>query len=72
VVPSKTIVQAEGDSTWVWRYERDRVYRAMVQLGGARRDGIRIEAGLSQACSVVVGTDRALADGALVEVVESR
>lgn len=47
VVPSTTIVQAEGDSTWIWRCERDRVYRSLVQLGPVRRDGIRIESGLS-------------------------
>lgn len=72
LVPNTTIVQAEGDSTWVWRCDRDRVYRSVVQLGPIRQDGIHIESGLPGHCQVVVGTDRALRDGAVVEVVDSR
>lgn len=72
LVPSSTIVQAVGDSTWVWRYDQDRVRRCLVDLGAVRQDGIQIDSGLSGGCSVVVGTDRPLRDGAAVEVVDSR
>lgn len=72
LVPSGTIVQADGDSTWVWRFDADRVYRCPVRLGAVRQDGIQIESGLAGGNAVVVGTDRALRDGSVVEVVDSR
>ncbi|MGH7681916.1 MAG: efflux RND transporter periplasmic adaptor subunit [Candidatus Eiseniibacteriota bacterium] len=72
LVPNATIVQAEGDSTWVWRFDSDRVRRCPVELGAVRQDGIQIASGLPGGCSVVVGTDRPLRDGAAVEVVDSR
>jgi len=72
LVPSATILQAEGDSTWVWRCDSDRVRRSLVELGAVRQDGIQINSGLPAGCSVVVGTDRPLHDGAAVEVVDAR
>lgn len=72
LVPNATIVQAVGESTWVWRCDADHVYRCAVRLGAIRQDGILIESGLPNGCNVVVGTDRALRDGSVVEVVDSR
>jgi RND family efflux transporter MFP subunit len=72
IVPSTTIVEGEGESTWVWRYDADRVHRSAVRLGSTRRDAIHIESGLASNCKVVVGTDRPLHDGSVVEVVDSR
>ncbi len=72
IVPSTTLVESNGDSTWVWRYEADRVRRAIVRIAPHRSDAIEIESGLSGDCRVVVGTDRPLSDGSVVEVVDSR
>jgi hypothetical protein len=72
VIPSTTIIEAEGDSTWVWRCDADRVHRCVVRLGPTRGDAIQIESGLGRECNVVVGTDRPLRDGSVVEVVDSR
>jgi len=72
VVPGTTIVEGEGGSTWVWRCDGDRVRRCAVRLGPTRGDAIQIESGLGGQCNVVVGTDRPLRDGAVVEVVGSR
>ena len=72
IVPSTTIVESNGDSTWVWRCEADRVRRAIVRIAPHRGDAIEIESGLSGDCRVVVGTDRPLSDGSVVEVVDSR
>ena len=72
LVPSSTIVEGEGESTWVWRCDADRVHRCVVRLGSTRRDEIQIESGLAGNCNVVVGTDRPLRDGSVVEVVNSR
>jgi len=72
IIPSTTIVEGEGDSTWVWRCDADRVRRCVVRLGPTRGDAIQIESGLGGPCNVVVGTDRPLRDGSVVEVVDSR
>jgi RND family efflux transporter MFP subunit len=72
VVPSTTIVEGQGDSTWVWRCDADRVRRCVVKLGPSHGDAIQIESGLGDHCNVVVGTDRPLRDGSVVEVVDSR
>ena len=72
VVPGTTIVEGEGGSTWVWRCDSDRVRRCVVRLGPSRGDAIQIESGLGGHCNVVVGTDRPLRDGSVVEIVDSR
>jgi len=72
IAPNTTIVEADGDSTWIWRCDADRVHRCLVRLGPTRRDAIQIESGLAGGCSVVVGTDRPLRDGSVVEVVDSQ
>lgn len=72
LVPIQTLLEAEGDSTWVWRYDGDRVRRCRVRLGSTRRDGFEILSGLPSGSSVVTASDRPLEDGVLVEVVEAR
>ena len=72
LVPGTTIVEGEGDSTWVWRCDSDRVRRCVVRLGPSRGDAIQIDSGLGGHCNVVVGTDRPLRDGSVVEIVDSR
>lgn len=72
VVPINTILLAEGDSTWVWRCDGDRVRRSRVRLGSTRRDGFEIVSGLPSEARVVTGSDRPLQDGAIVEVVDAR
>jgi len=72
LVPGTTIMEGEGDSTWVWRCDSDRVRRCAVRLGPSRGDAIQIESGLGGHCNVVVGTDRPLRDGSVVEIVDSR
>jgi membrane fusion protein (multidrug efflux system) len=72
VVPIQTLLEAEGDSTWVWACDGVRVQRCQVRLGPMRRDGFEIVSGLPSGASVVTGSDRPLQDGALVEVVEAR
>ena len=72
LVPINTIVLAEGDSTWVWCCDGDRVRRSPVRLGPMRRDGFEIVAGLPSGARVVTGSDRPLEDGAVVEVVDAR
>lgn len=72
LVPMNTLLEAEGDSTWVWRLDGGRVERCPVRLGATRRDGFEIVSGLPGGARVVTGSDRPLQDGALVEVVEAR
>lgn len=72
LVPMNTILLAEGDSTWVWRCDGDRVRRSQVRLGSTRRDGFEIVSGLPSDARVVTGSDRPLQDGAVVEVVGAR
>ncbi len=71
LVPLNTLVEAEGDSTYVWRLDGDRVRRCPVRIGPVRRDALRIESGLASG-RVVTGSDRPLRDGVVVEVVEAR
>lgn len=72
LVPMNTILLADGDSTWVWRCDGDRVRRSRVRLGPMRRDGFEIVSGLPSGARVVTGSDRPLQDGAAVEVVDAR
>jgi membrane fusion protein, multidrug efflux system len=72
VIPIQTLLEADGDSTWVWREDGGRVERCRVRLGPMRRDGFEIVSGLPSGARVVTGSDRPLQDGAIVEVVEAR
>ncbi|HET9253520.1 MAG TPA: efflux RND transporter periplasmic adaptor subunit [Candidatus Eisenbacteria bacterium] len=72
LLPMNTILLADGDSTWVWRCDGDRVRRSPVLLGPTRRDGFEIVSGLPSGARVVTGSDRPLRDGAVVEVVDAR
>jgi RND family efflux transporter MFP subunit len=72
LVPINTLLEAEGDSTWVWRVDGGRAQRCNVRLGATHRDGFEIVSGLPSGARVVTGSDRPLQDGAAVEVVEAR
>jgi membrane fusion protein (multidrug efflux system) len=72
LVPLETIVQTSGDSSWVWRLDAGRVYRSPIVIGPARSDAIEVDAGLAAGTPVVVSSNRPLAEGAVVEVVEGR
>jgi membrane fusion protein (multidrug efflux system) len=72
LVPINTLLLAEGDSTWVWRCDGDRVRRSCVRLGPMRRDAFEIVSGLPNGARVVTGSDRPLQDGAAVEVVDAK
>jgi RND family efflux transporter MFP subunit len=72
LVPLTTIVQTVGDSTWVWRYAGGRVYRSPIQIGPVRSDALEIASGLSAGSRVVVSSNRPLAEGAAVQVVDAR
>jgi RND family efflux transporter MFP subunit len=72
LVPINTLLEADGDSTWVWSCDGGRVQRCRVRLGPTRRDGFEIVSGLPSGARVVTGSDRPLQDGAVVEVVEAR
>jgi membrane fusion protein, multidrug efflux system len=71
-IPMQTLLESDGDSTWVWREDGGRVERCRVRLGPMRRDGFEIVSGLPSGARVVTGSDRPLQDGAVVEVVEAR
>ena len=72
LVPINTLLEANGDSTWVWRVDQGRAQRCPVRLGATRRDGFEIVSGLPSGASVVTGSDRPLQEGAAVEVVGAR
>jgi membrane fusion protein (multidrug efflux system) len=71
LLPLTTLIEGEGDSTWVWQYDGARVHRQLVRLGAVQRDGIQVDAGLAGGARVVVGSDRPLQDGAAAEVVQA-
>lgn len=72
LVPLSTIVESNGDSTWVWCRAGDRVRRTVVHLGPVRRDAIQIDSGLPPGVEVVTGTSRPLEEGAVVAVAAER
>jgi RND family efflux transporter MFP subunit len=71
VVPLTTLVQTVGDSTWVWRWSDGRVYRAPIQIGPIRGDGLEIDSGLREGTTVVVSSNRSLQEGDAVQIVEA-
>ena len=72
LVPLGTLMESDGDSTWVWRREGNRVRRSLVQLGPVRRDAIQIDSGLPPGTEVVTGTSRPLEEGTVVAVAAGR
>jgi len=71
LIPLTTLVEADGDSTWIWQYDGARVHRQLVRLGPVLHDAIQVETGLANGARVVVGSDRPLSEGAVVEVVQA-
>lgn len=71
LVPLTTLVEEDGDSTWIWRYDGGRVHRQLVRLGPVLHDGIQVESGLPGGARIVIGSDRPLNEGAAVEVVQA-
>jgi membrane fusion protein, multidrug efflux system len=72
LVPVTTIVESNGESSWIWCCEGGRARRCSVRLGAVRGDAIEVESGLRNGARVVVGSDRPLQDGQPVEMVEAR
>jgi len=71
LVPLTTLVEGNGDSTWIWQVDGGRVHRRLVRLGPVLQDGIQVETGLAGGAQVVIGSDRPLQEGAVVEVVQA-
>ncbi len=72
LVPLTTIVQTTGESTWVWCYAAGRVHRSPIEIGPVRTEALEIASGLTAGTPVVVGSNRPLAEGAAVQIVEAR
>ena len=72
LVPLGTLMESDGDSTWVWCRQGDRVHRSLVHLGAVRRDAIQIDSGLPPGAEVVTGSSRPLEDGTVVAVAPGR
>lgn len=68
MLPARANVEGDGDSTWVWRCEGDRVHRVPVRLGAVIEGAFLVEAGLPEGAMVVVETNRPLTEGAPVRV----
>ena len=71
LLPERARVEGEGDSTWVWRCDGNRVERVPVRIASVRDGGIQVDAGLDDGALVVVESSRPLVDGAAVEVERS-
>ncbi len=71
LLPEGTHIEGDGDSTWVWRCDGNRVQRIPVRIGTVHDGVIQVEAGLPDGAMVVMESSRPLADGALVEVERS-
>jgi len=71
LVPLTTLVEGDGDSTWIWQVDQGRVHRRLVRLGPVLHDGIQVETGLPDGARVVIGSDRPLNEGVAVEVVQA-
>lgn len=72
MLPQRAQIEGDGDSTWVWRCDGDRVRRVPVRLGAVRDGAFQVEAGLEDGAMIVVGSDRTLREGALVKVEANR
>jgi RND family efflux transporter MFP subunit len=70
VLPEQAQIGGDGDSTWVWHCVGDRVRRVRVRLADVRNGEYRVEARLPDGALIVVGCDRPLRDGSVVEVVK--
>jgi len=71
LLPEQAHIEGDGDSTWVWRCDGERVHRVPVRLGGMRDGAIQADGSLPNGALIVVECSRPLRDGALVQV-ESR
>jgi membrane fusion protein, multidrug efflux system len=69
-LPEQAYIEGDGDSTWVWSWETDRVRRVPVRLGGMRDGAFQVDVGLGDGVMIVVECDRPLRDGGAVEVVK--
>jgi multidrug efflux pump subunit AcrA (membrane-fusion protein) len=72
LLPARAVVEGDGDSTWVWRCDGDRVRRAPVRLGTVLDGSFRVEEGLADGATIVVESDRPLVEGARVAVEPGR